>query len=107
VTIFKSRACAWKRTTPGSCEEMSEVEGWYRLLQVDHAALQARMAQTGRRVTEPPGRGESLAVENQELQASSPDPSPTGPVSRATVMNKDKDKGKTRIRRGFLDETHL
>jgi hypothetical protein len=50
-------------------EEMREVEGWYRLLQVDHAALQARMAQSGRRMTELQAEANRLAAENQELQA--------------------------------------
>jgi hypothetical protein len=50
-------------------EEMREVEGWYRLLQVDHAALETRMTQSGRRLTELQAEANRLAAENQELHA--------------------------------------
>src|SRR3954468_14245588 len=50
-------------------EEMGEGEGWYRLLQVEHAALQTRMAQSARRMTELRAEANRLAAENQELQA--------------------------------------
>jgi len=50
-------------------EELGEVEGWYRLLQADHAALQAKMAQSGRRVTQLQAEANRLADENQELRA--------------------------------------
>ena len=50
-------------------DELSEVEGWYRLLQVDHATLEGRMAQSGRRVTELQAEANRLAAENQELHA--------------------------------------
>jgi len=50
-------------------EELGEVEGWYRLLQADHAALQAKMAQSGRRVTQLQAEANRLMGENQELRA--------------------------------------
>jgi hypothetical protein len=50
-------------------DELSEAEGWYRLLQVDHATLQARMSQSSRRITELQAEANRLATENQGLQA--------------------------------------
>jgi hypothetical protein len=50
-------------------EQMAEVEGWYRLLRVDHSALQAKMTQSSRRLTELQTEANRLAAENQELQA--------------------------------------
>jgi hypothetical protein len=49
-------------------DELSEVEGWYRLLQADHATLQARMSQSSRRITELQAEANRLATENQGLQ---------------------------------------
>src|SRR4051812_33410455 len=50
-------------------EEFGEVEGWYRLLQADHSALQAKMAQSSRRMTQLQAEANRLAGENQELRA--------------------------------------
>src|SRR3954447_7400578 len=50
-------------------EQLTEVEGWYRLLQQDHASLQANDRRTGERLTELQGEVNRLAVENQELNA--------------------------------------
>jgi hypothetical protein len=49
-------------------DELSEVEGWYRLLQADHATLQARMSQSSGRITELQAEANRLATENQGLQ---------------------------------------
>jgi len=49
-------------------DQLAEVEGWYRLLQVDHAALQRKVAQSGRRVTELQAEANRLGSENRELQ---------------------------------------
>src|SRR5947209_11802820 len=51
------------------CERLTEVEGWYRLLQQDHASLQANDRRTSQRLTELQGEVNRLAVENQELNA--------------------------------------
>ena len=40
-------------------DELSEVEAWYRILQVDHATFEGRMAESGRRLPRIPGRDES------------------------------------------------
>ena len=47
--------------------ELSEVEGWYRLLLADHSTLEGRMARSDRRVTELHAEANRLTVENQEL----------------------------------------
>jgi hypothetical protein len=49
--------------------ELSEVEGWYRLLLADHSTLEGRMAKSDRRVTELQTEANRLAAENQELHA--------------------------------------
>ncbi len=54
---------AWLRVRVG------EVEGWYRLLQVNYAALEADATQAGRRVTELQTEANQLAAENRELRA--------------------------------------
>jgi hypothetical protein len=51
------------------CEQLDEVEGWYRLLQKDHAALQDEATRAGKRVTELQSETNRLAAENQALQA--------------------------------------
>ncbi len=45
------------------------MEGWYRLLQTHHAALQDEASRTGRRVTELQSEMNRLAAENDALQA--------------------------------------
>jgi hypothetical protein len=50
-------------------QQLEEVEGWYRLLQANHAALEADAAQAGRRVTELQTEANRLAAENRELRA--------------------------------------
>jgi len=50
-------------------EDLREVEGWYRLLQADHATLQGRMAESGRRMTALQAESNRLAAENQDLHA--------------------------------------
>jgi len=65
-------------------DELSEVEGWYRLLQADHATLQERLSQSGRRVTELQAELNRLAVENQELHALVDRMAPGEPAPQAT-----------------------
>src|SRR4051794_24552439 len=48
-------------------DQLAEVEGWYRLLQVDHAALQAHDRRTSRRTTELQVEVNRLEAENREL----------------------------------------
>ena len=50
-------------------EQVAEVEGWYRLLQADHTALQTKAARSSRRVTELQAESNRLASENQDLQS--------------------------------------
>ena len=50
-------------------EQIEEVQGWYRLLQADHAALQNRHRQVGRKTTEIQAERDRLEGENRELQA--------------------------------------
>ena len=50
-------------------EEIAEVQGWYQLLKVDHAALQSRHRQVGRKTAEVQAERDRLDGENRELQA--------------------------------------
>lgn len=50
-------------------EQVAEVEGWYRLLQADHAAVCDNERRTSRRTTELQEEANRLGLENQELQA--------------------------------------
>jgi hypothetical protein len=50
-------------------EQLAEVEGWYRLLQADHASLQDNERQISRRTTELQAERNGLESENQELRA--------------------------------------
>jgi hypothetical protein len=50
-------------------DELSEMEGWYRLLQAEHATVEGRLGQSTRRVTELQAEANRLAAENHELQA--------------------------------------
>jgi hypothetical protein len=50
-------------------EEARELEGWYRLLQVEHGSLRSRLEQSGRRMTELQAEANRLSAENQELRA--------------------------------------
>ncbi len=50
-------------------DELSEVEGWYRLLQAEHSTLQGRLTHSGRRMTDLQADANRLAVENRELHA--------------------------------------
>jgi len=49
--------------------QVEEVEGWYRLLQADHAALQHREGRADLRATDLQAEVHRLAVENEELRA--------------------------------------
>ncbi len=50
-------------------EEIQEVQGWYGLLKVDHAALQNRHRQVGSKTAEVQAERDRLDGENRELQA--------------------------------------
>jgi hypothetical protein len=50
-------------------DQVAEVEGWYRLLQADHAVLQTKAARSSRRVTELQAESNRLASDNQDLQS--------------------------------------
>jgi hypothetical protein len=52
----------------GLREQLAEVEGWYRLLQADHAALQAQHGRCGREAIGLRAERNRLEVENKELQ---------------------------------------
>jgi hypothetical protein len=49
-------------------DELSEMEGWYRLLQAEHATVEGRLGQSARRLTELQAEANRLALENHELQ---------------------------------------
>src|SRR3954467_12414032 len=49
--------------------EVAEIEGWYRLLQAEHAALRDNDRRTGLRATELQAEVNRLDGENQELRA--------------------------------------
>jgi len=53
----------------GLRERVAEVEGWYRLLEADHAALKDNDRRNSRRTTELQAEVNRLDVENQELSA--------------------------------------
>jgi hypothetical protein len=50
-------------------DQLADVEGWYRLLQADHATLQANERRTSQRTTELQAESNRLEIENQELHA--------------------------------------
>ena len=50
-------------------DELTEAEGWYRLLQADHGSLQARHGQVGRKAGELQAKVDRLVLKNQELEA--------------------------------------
>jgi len=50
-------------------EEIAEVQGWYVLLKVDHAALEKRHRQVGCKTAELQAEKDRLDVENRELRA--------------------------------------
>lgn len=50
-------------------DRITEVEGWYRLLQADHSALQDNQYRTSRRTSELQAEVNRLESENQGLQA--------------------------------------
>jgi hypothetical protein len=75
-------------------DALAEVEGWYRLLQADHASLQARHGQVGRKAAQLRAEADRLGSENREIEALLHRPG--GPVGSAgrrkdhTTMNRIK-----------------
>jgi len=49
-------------------EALAETEGWYRLLQADHASLQVRHGQVGRKAGELRDEVDRLELKNRELE---------------------------------------
>ncbi len=77
-------------------DDLTEVEGWYRLLQADHASLQARHDQVGRKAAQLQLEADRLESKNRGLEALFN--RPAGPDRRAgtqqvkdeTTMNRIK-----------------
>lgn len=67
-------------------EALIEVEGWYRLLQADHASLQVRHGQVGRKAGELLAEVDRLESKNRELEMLVDRPAGPG---RATESVKD------------------
>ena len=68
-------------------DALTEVEGWYRLLQADHASLQARHDQVGRKAAQLQLEADRLESENRGLEALLD--RPAGPVRGAGTPEKD------------------
>ena len=68
-------------------DALAEAEGWYRLLQADHATLQARHGQVGRKAAQLQAETARLESKNRELEALVD--RPVGPGRAAGFVKKD------------------
>jgi hypothetical protein len=65
---FEEQIEALRAENDGLREQVAEVEGWYRLLQADHAALQARHGRCGREAVALRGELNRLELEAKQWQ---------------------------------------
>ncbi len=70
-------------------DELAEAEGWYRLLQADHASLQHRHEQVGRKVGQLQSELDRLESRNQGLEAADDRPV-DGPGRAANSIRRTK-----------------
>jgi hypothetical protein len=78
-------------------DELAEAEAWYRLLQADHASLQHKHEQVGRKVGQLQSELDRLESRNRELEAA--DDRPVGPGRAAGRIRKE--TAMMRINEGF------
>jgi hypothetical protein len=78
-------------------DELAEAEGWYRLLQADHASLQHKHEQVGCKVGKLQSELDRLESRNQELEAVIDRPV----ESRRTAGSTQKEMTMIRINEGF------
>ena len=62
-------------------DDLAEVEGWYRLLQADHASLQARHDQVGRKAAATQAEVDRLGSRNRQLEAIVDRPAGSGQIA--------------------------